>query len=146
MLNGEELTVSVRSVTYKDNPLYSASIILNKDGLRYDVRIQQIVKAPKNTSMPLSDYGEVNFCKKNCVTIYGIFEEHDVAPSATYMLDSTRNDHFVILEDANKKEISISFKMKLLRTEGGNPDFRHLGLDSIDLDGKILDIPLRRFE
>ena len=146
MLNGEEFTVSVRSVTFKENPVYQISVIFFIDGLRYHARIDNIPKSPKKVAESLNDIGEYVYCEKNCAIVYANFEEHDVGPSATYVLDSTRNDHFVILEDANRKEISISFKMKLLRTEDGNPDFRHLGLDSIDLEGKILDIPLRRFE
>lgn len=145
LVNGEHLVGSIRSVTYKDNPVYSTSLVFFFDGLRYEARIQQIPKSTKKISMPLNYKGGIEQCNKNCAVTYGTFEEHDVA-SATYRLDTTQSDHFVILEDASRKEISVSFKMKLIREEGGIPATSHLGLSSIEIGGQISDIPLRRFE
>ena len=145
MLIGREILCSIQSVTFKEKPEYGLSFVFYDNELKYTAKINNIQKAAKKTRNGFNLYREKDVCEENCLGVYGMFEQYDIA-STYYYLDTLVVDQYLLLESTNKKEVSVSFKVHLLRGKDLNTNSLNIGLNKLEIECHIEDIPLRRFE
>ena len=144
-VNGLPISFTISSILNKAHDTYVIYYYMNIENLKYRGIISNLPKSIQVKRGNFNFYGIDGRCAKNCTVIYGMFEQSDIA-SAHYYLDTLDDSQFFILEDTSKKKISISLRMSLIRDHDTNDKTKDLGLSRLELEGKFLDIPLRRFE